>query len=247
MMKKFHESNDPSLNDDAYEQTARAVAVDEYTNGHLLNPSRNKYHDALEAAYHNSLAQGLPDISCSPSQAKYLSLQVRASHAQHVLEVGTLGGYSAIWMASTGAHVTSVEVDEHHKRVAEENIANAGLGQQVEVILGPGLEVLPRLQKEVQAGTRSPFDFVFIDADKENNHAYLMMACEMTQPGTAFFVDNVVRKGKVADARAAETDSRVKATRQLIEDVGRDDRLEAVVVQTLNEKNYDGFLMAVKK
>ena len=249
MTSKFATYNDPNLGDDSYEQSPRVAAVDRYTNGHLLSPSRNKYHDALEQAYKTSLAEGLPDIACAPSQAKYLSLQVRATRARNVLEVGTLGGYSAIWMASSrpDVHVITVEVDPHHKEVAERNIANAGLSSRIQVALGPGLEVLARLRDEVSSGQRQPFDFVFIDADKQNNLAYLQMALDMTVPETSFFIDNVVRKGKLADPAAAEKDDRVRATRELIETVGRDDRLEAVVVQTVSEKNYDGFLMAVRK
>ncbi|ETN47140.1 uncharacterized protein HMPREF1541_01331 [Cyphellophora europaea CBS 101466] len=248
MTRKFAEHNDPNLGEDAYEQSARVDAVDHYTNSHLLNPSRNKYHDVLEKAYDNSLAAGLPDISCAPSQAKYLSLQVRATRAKNVLEVGTLGGYSAIWMASAGSHVhvTTVEVDPHHKKVAEQNIANAGLSDQIDVLLGPGVNVLSKLREEVASGKRQQFDFVFIDADKENNLTYLQIGLDMTTPGTSFFIDNVVRRGKLANPVAAKEDSRVKATRELVETVGTDERLEAVVVQTVSEKNYDGFLMAVK-
>lgn len=248
MSTKFNTHNYPNLGGNAYEQSSRVMAVDRYTNSHLIH-SRNQHHAAFEKAYETSLAEGLPDISCAPSQAKYLSLQVRATRATNVLEVGTLGGYSAIWMASAGpnVHITTVEVDQHHKAVAERNITNAGMSNQIEVLLGPGVEVLSQLKKDVLSGQRKAFDFVFIDADKENNLAYLQTALDMTAPSTAFFVDNVVRKGKLADAVAAEMDVRLKATRELIETVGRDDRVEAVVVQTVSEKNYDGFLMAVKK
>jgi predicted O-methyltransferase YrrM len=248
MSRKFLESNDPNEVDDAYEQSPRVVAVDQFTNGHLLH-NRNPYHDALEKAYEKSIAEGLPDIACAPSQAKYLSLQVMTSKAKNVLEVGTLGGYSAIWMASAGrdVHITSVEVDPHHKAVAESNIAKAGLSKQIEILLGPGLQVLPKLEKEVAAGKRKPFDFVFIDADKENNLAYMQMALDMTAPSTAFFIDNVVRKGRVANPELAKTDETIRAVREMVEAVGKDDRVEAVVVQTVSEKNYDGFLMAVKK
>lgn len=232
-----------------YEQDPRVTAVDQFTTSHLLAAERNPFHQVLEKAYRNSLAKGLPDISCYPSQGKYLSIQVRIAKAKNILEVGTLGGYSSTWMATAGKDVkiTTVEVDPHHKEVAEENIANAGLSNQIQVMLGPGLEVLPKLKDEVSSGKREPFDFVFIDADKPNNLAYMRLAMQMVKPGTGFFIDNIIRQGKLADAEAAKTDERVKATRELIEEVGKDERVEAVVLQTVSEKNYDGFLMAVMK
>jgi predicted O-methyltransferase YrrM len=232
-----------------YEQDPRAGAVDKFTTSHLITPSHNKLHDALEKAFNNSVAQGLPDISCYPSQGKFLALQARIAHAENILEVGTLGGYSSIWMATAGEHVkiTTVEVNPHHKAVAEENIANAGLSNQIEVILGQGVNVLPELRDEVAAGTRKPFDFVFIDADKPNNLTYFNLALEMARPGTAIFVDNVVRKGMLADAEAAKGDIRISSTREMIEAIGKNAKVDAVVMQTLSEKNYDGFLVAVVK
>ena len=233
--------------DHGYEQDPRPAAVDEFTTAHLLAPSSNKYHSALENAYNNSLAKGLPDISCYPSQGKYLAIQVRITGAKNVLEVGTLGGYSSIWMATAGSDVkiTTVEVNEHHKTVAEENIAAAGLEKQIEVVLGSGLEVLPKLKEEVSSGKRPPFDFIFIDADKPNNLAYFNLVLGMTRPGTGIFVDNVVTKGRLADPE--DTHERVTATRKMVEAIGKDERVEAVVMQTVSSKNYDGFLMAVKK
>lgn len=241
MAQKFSELN--------YEQDPRAGAVDQYTSSHLLSPVRNKFHDALEQAYNNSKAKGLPDISCYPSQGKFLAIQVRMARAENILEVGTLGGYSSIWMATAGEHVkvTTIEVDPHHKAVAEENIANAGLSERIEVLLGQGVDVLPKLRDEVLAGKRKPFDFCFIDADKQNNTTYFNLAVEMSRSGTGIYVDNVVRKGKLADAEAAKEDGRVAGSRELVEAVGKNDKVDAVVLQTLSEKNYDGFLMAVVK
>jgi phosphopantetheine--protein transferase-like protein len=232
-----------------YEQDPRAGAVDQYTSSHLLASSRNKFHNALEEAYRNSLAKGLPDISCYPSQGKFLAIQARIARAENILEVGTLGAYSTIWMATASEHlkITSVEVDPHHKEVAEENIANAGLSSQIEVVLGEGGSVLPKLKDDVLSGKRKPFDFVFIDADKANNLIYFNLAVDMARPGTGIYVDNVVRKGKLADPEAAKQDDRVAASRELVEAIGKNDKVEAVVLQTLSEKNYDGFLMAVVK
>ena len=236
--------------DPYYEQDDRSTAVDAYTSSHLMNPKRNKFHDALTQAYDNALAEGLPDIACSPTQGKYLSVQLQVARAKNVLELGTLGGYSAIWMASAGSDVkiTSVEVEPHHKKVAEENIARAGLSDQITVHLGPGMDVLPRLLEEIQAGKREKFDFVFIDADKENNFNYFKLAMQMVQPRTCFYIDNVVRKGKLVDEQAVrQKDSRVMGAREVVEGIGADDRVEGVVIQTVSEKNYDGFLMAVVK
>lgn len=235
--------------DEHFEQEDRSKAVDEYTTTHLLAPSRNKFHKALENAYNNSIENGLPDISCYPSQGKFLAIQIQIANAKNILEVGTLGGYSSIWMATAGpdVKVTSIEIDPKHKAVAEDNISAAGLSKQIEVLLGPGLEVLPKLVEEVKAGKRPLFDFVFIDADKENNLGYLNLALEMVKPRTCIYVDNVVRKGELANAEAATSDPRIAGSRKVIEAVGRDDRLEAVVLQTVSEKNYDGFLFAVVK
>ena len=237
------------FSDSGYEQDPRAGLVDQYTSSHLLAPSRNRHHDALEKSYQNSVDKGLPDISCYPSQGKFLAIQARIARAENILEVGTLGGYSAIWMATAGDHVriTSIEVDPHHKEVAEENIAYAGLSEQIQVVLGQGVEILPKIRDEVLSGKRKPFDFVFIDADKENNVNYFNLAVEMSRPGTGIYVDNVVRKGKLADPEAAKRDSRVAGSRNLVEAVGRNEKVEGVVLQTLSEKNYDGFLMAVVK
>ena len=121
----------------------------------------------------------------------------------------------------------------------------AGLSSQIDVLLGPGLSILPQLRAEVTAGKRPLYDFVFIDADKQNNLAYFNLALEMSRPGAGIYVDNVVRKGKLADPE--DPDERVVATREMVAAIGRDERVDAVVIQTLSSKNYDGFLMAVKK
>jgi len=234
----------------SYEQDGRWGAVDAYTSAHLFPASRNKYHDALEFAYTNSISKGLPDIASYPAQGRYLSLQAQIAGATNVLEVGTLGGYSSIWIASglpADANITTVEVDPKHKLVAEENIANAGLSDRINVHLGAGLDVLPRLVEEVKAGKRQPFDFVFIDADKENNLAYFELILPAVRSRTPIFVDNVVRRGKLASEELAKDDSRVAGARRLVEAVGRNERVEAVVIQTVSEKNYDGFLLAVVK
>lgn len=233
-----------------YEQDPRWAAVDAYTSAHLLDPSRNKHHNALEFAYLNSLKEGLPDIASYPSQGKFLSIQVQVTGAKNVLEVGTLGAYSTIWLAigaGKDGKVTSVEVNPHHKEVAEENIARAGFSDNIDVLLGRGIDVLTELVHEVESGKREPFDFVFIDADKENNLAYFELALRMTRARTCIYVDNVVRRGRLVDESAIKEDPRIAGTRRLIEAVGKNDKVEAVVIQTVSSKNYDGFLMAVVK
>jgi predicted O-methyltransferase YrrM len=236
-----------------YERDPRATAVDAYTSTHLLPPTK-PFNQALEYARRNSIKRGLPDIACYPMQGKFLAVQCRIANAKNVLEVGTLGGYSSIWFASAGpdVHVTSVEVDPKHREVAMENIAFAGLSDRIEVILGAGLDVLPKLARAVEEGTRQKFDFVFIDADKENNWEYFQLALPIVRERTCIYVDNVVRKGNLASAEAAteaaaKGDLRIEGCRKLVENVGKDDRVEALVMQTVSEKNYDGFLMAVVK
>lgn len=236
-----------------YEQDPRATAVDAYTSAHLL-PATKPFNRALAHALQNSIDKGLPNIACYPMQGKFLAIQCRIAGAKNVLEIGTLGGYSSLWFASAGpdVQVTSIEVDAQHREVALENIAAAGLSDRINVVLGAGLEVLPKLAREVQDGSRERFDFVFIDADKENNWVYFDLVLSMVKERTCIYVDNVVRRGKLAseeEAREAASrgDLRIEGCRRLVENVGKDERVEACVLQTLSEKNYDGFLMAVVK
>lgn len=180
-------------------------------------------------------AAGLPDIDVSPAQGKLLALIARVSGAARVLEVGTLGGYSTLWLAQAGAHVTTLELDPHHARIAEENTARHGLSERVKVIVGAAAETLATL-----AG---PFDLVFIDADKQGNVDYVREAIRLSRPGTVIIVDNVVREGLVLDA--ASPDPRVQGTRALYDYVAREPRLSATVIQTVGLKKWDGFLLAV--
>ena len=171
---------------------ARWVAVDTYAAEQLLPPD-----PAMDAVRADSAAAGLPDISVSPMQGKMLELLVQMQGARRVLEVGTLGGYSTVWLARAvpaDGHVVTVELDPHHAEVARANLAHAGVDDRVEVIVGPALEVLPQL------ADGAPFDFVFLDADKPNNAAYLGWALKLTRPGAVIVVDNVVRQGALADA-----------------------------------------------
>ena len=170
--------------------------------------------------------------------------------AKHVLEVGTLGGVSSIWLALSGpdVKVTTIEIDPERKAVAEEAIAHAGLSDRVQVLLGAGVEVLANLKKEVSDGKRPKFDFVFIDADKPNNLHYLNESLQMVRSRACIIVDNVVRRGRLADDEAAKTDEAVKGARKVIEAAGTDDRvMSSTLLQTVGEKNYDGVLVCVAK
>lgn len=231
----------------SYETDPRWTAVDHYSFSHLHPPSSTSpTNRVLDAAIANSEKHGLPNIAVSPSQGKFLMLQAQLLRVQNVLEVGTLGGYSTIWLASASPdiRVITVEVDERHAAIARENLAAAGVADRVEVIVGSGLDVLPKLVKEVQSGARGKFDLVFVDADKENNWAYVDHALGMCVQGACIIVDNVVRKGMLADS--STTDFKVLGARKVVEEVGKDERLDGVALQTVG-KGYDGFLMAIAK
>jgi len=229
-----------------WEREPRWSAVDDYATKHLHTATTSIPSPAsLTATLSHSASNGLPDIAVSPQQGKQLMLTARLSSAQHVLEVGTLGGYSTLWLASATptTRITTVEIDAKHAAVAQDNLKAAGVGDRVEVLVGAGVDVLPKLATEVKEGKRAPFDLVFIDADKENNWAYVDAALGMTRQGACIVVDNVVRKGAVADD--STEDPRVLGSRRVVENVGKDPRLDACVIQTVGGKNYDGYLMAV--
>ena len=213
------------------------TAVDCYL-GDLLAPADS----ALEAALAASAAAGLPAINVSPVQGKLLHLLTRAIGARNVLEIGTLGGYSTIWLARAlpeGGHLISLEADPRHAEVARANIARAGLQAMVEVRLGMALDTLPGLAAE----RRAPFDFVFIDADKPNNTAYFDWALKLSQPGSIIVVDNVVRDGEVIDADSDS--STVQGVRRLLERLATEPRVSATAIQTVGAKGYDGFAIAL--
>ncbi|KAL5118958.1 hypothetical protein ACEQ8H_003087 [Pleosporales sp. CAS-2024a] len=230
----------------SHERDPRWTAVDEYAFAHLHSSTSVPSTSVLDHALSQSQKEGLPNIAVSPSQGKYLQLQARLCRAKNILEVGTLGGYSTIWLAnaSPDVQVTSIEVDAHHAQVARSNVKKAGVADRVDIRLGPGLHVLPQLADEVSSGKRPKFHLVFIDADKPNNWNYVDMALGMCEPGACIIVDNVVRKGQLAtDVK----DPGIVGARRVVENIGKDDRLEGVVLQTVGEKNYDGFLFSVVK
>lgn len=222
-------------------------SVDSFTTSHLDARLKPSLSEGLAHAVKTSEEKGLPDIAVSRPQGKFLMLQARLQRVKNVVEVGTLGGYSSIWFAhaSPDIRITTIEVNEHHAAVARENLKFAGVDDRVEVIVGSGVDVMAKLVDEVNAGKRDRFGLAFIDADKENNWNYFNHAANMSTPGACLIVDNVVRQGSLADAEFAKTNSRTAGSRLLVENVGKDDRADAVVMQTVGEKSYDGFLMAV--
>ena len=196
--------------------------------------------DTLQAALDNSEAGGLPAIAVSPAQGKLLYLIARLIHARSVLEIGTLGAYSTIWLARAlpkDGKLISLEVNAHHADVARQNIARAGLQSVAEVRLGAALDTLPTLRSE------GPFDIFFIDADKANIPDYFRWSIDLGHPGSVIIVDNVVRDGALADANTK--DEAVIGVRRLHELIHNEPRVTATTIQTVGMKGYDGFTMAV--
>jgi predicted O-methyltransferase YrrM len=198
---------------------------------------------ALENALAASEAAGLPPIAVSPLQGKLLNLLARLCGARRILEIGTLGGYSAIWLGRAlpqGGRLVSLEISERHAAVARKNLEAAGLGDVVVTIaVAPALDSLDGLIAE----GAEPFDMIFIDADKPNNPLYLQRAIELARPGTLIVLDNVVRDGKVSDARS--TDPNVAGTRMALEMMAEHSRLDATALQVVGVKGYDGFALAI--
>ncbi|MBN0039773.1 O-methyltransferase [Cellulosimicrobium cellulans] len=197
--------------------------------------------DVLAAAGARARAAGLPEIQVSPAQGRFLQLLALATGARRVLEVGTLGGYSTIWLARAlppGGMLVTCEIDPAHAAVARESLAEAGLAAIVDVVLGPAADTLRRLVDE----GAEPFDLVFVDADKPSNPVYLDLAIRLSRPGTLVVVDNTVRGGAVADAES--TDPNVLGVREMVDRVVADPRLDATAVQTVGSKGYDGFVLA---
>ncbi|MDX3800608.1 O-methyltransferase [Streptomyces sp. AK04-3B] len=211
-------------------------AVDAYFTGRLAPDD-----EVMAAALRDSDAAGLPHISVTANQGKLLQLLAEVQGARQILEIGTLGGYSTIWLARAlpaDGRLVSLEYDARHAEVAVRNIARAGLDKAVEVRVGAALELLPRLADE----NPPPFDLVFIDADKANNVHYLEWALRLTSAGSLIVVDNVVRGGRVADADSDAED--VRGTRGAIELIGSHPRLSGTAIQTVGAKGYDGFALA---
>jgi predicted O-methyltransferase YrrM len=211
--------------------------VDDYY-GDLLAPA----DETLEAVLKANEQAGLPAIGVSPLQGKFLEVLVRICAASRVLEIGTLGGYSTIWMARAlpdGGRIVTLEFDPHHAEVAQANLRRAGVADRVDLRVGRAIESLPKL-----AGTDDvPFDFIFIDADKESYAEYLDWSLKLSHPGTVIVADNVVRDGKVVDPGC--DDPRVQGIRRFAARLAAEPRLSATAMQTVGAKGYDGFMLAV--
>ncbi|MEU5257975.1 O-methyltransferase [Amycolatopsis sp. NPDC021455] len=208
--------------------------IDDYLAGALLAPD-----PVLDDALADSAAAGLPSIAVAPNQGKLLHLLARMAGARTILEIGTLGGYSTIWLARAlppGGKLVTCEYDPKHAEVAKANLARAGFGEDVtEIRVGAALDTLPTLS--------GSFDFIFIDADKVNLANYVRASLELARPGTTIVVDNVVRQGRVTDA--GSTDPNVRGAREMYDLLSAEPRLDATAVQTVGAKGHDGFVLAL--
>ena len=210
-------------------------AVDQYI-GLLLAPS----DDALLTTEQSIIETGIPQISVSPNQGKFLQVMAQLCRAEKILELGTLGGYSTIWMARAlpeNGRLISLEVDPLHASVARKNIERAGLSSKVEVRVGKAIEILPELQ--------GPFDMIFIDADKPPYAEYFQWALRLSRPGTLIITDNVVREGRVLNP--SDTDERVQGVRRFNQLLSETKEVSATIMQTVGAKEYDGMAIAVVK
>jgi predicted O-methyltransferase YrrM len=211
----------------------RWEAVDSYFSSLLVPPD-----EVLDSTLAANVAGGLPIHDVSALQGKMLALYVRMCRAARVLEIGTLGAYSSIWMARAlpeGGELISLEVDPVHAEIARCNVERAGLSHSVTILTGVALDILPTLT--------GPFDLIFIDADKPNNPAYLDWALRLSRRGSVIIGDNVVRGGAVIDA--ASDDDRVLGVRSFVQMMAEDPRIDATAIQTVGEKGWDGFTLAI--
>jgi predicted O-methyltransferase YrrM len=220
----------------------RWTAVDRYITD-LLVPE----DAALEAALRDSAAAGLPSIAVTPNQGKLLALLARVQGACRILELGTLGGYSTIWLGRAlpaGGRLVTLEAEAEYAELARANIARAGLAALVELRVGPALQTLPQLVAE-EAG---PFDLIFIDADKKNNPGYFEWSLKLSHPGTLIIVDNVVRGGAILDSDADDPtvgNEGIRGIRRFFELLAGERGVDATAIQMVGSKGYDGFALAI--
>jgi predicted O-methyltransferase YrrM len=211
------------------------TAVDAYLADHLIAKDK-----VLDAALRESEKAGLPAIQVTPLQGRMLAIFARMVGARRILEVGTLGGYSTIWLARAlpnDGRLITLEAAAKHAKVARKNLKRAGVLDRVELHEGPALDTLPKLQAE----GGGPFDFIFLDADKEHNAEYFEWSLKLARPGTVIVTDNVVREGDVLNAKS--DDPSVKGTRRFFEAVAKEPRVTVTAIQTVSEKKYDGFAL----
>jgi len=210
--------------------------VDVFFEQHLLPAD-----DILRATLETNVAEGLPPIAVTPPQGKLLHLLARACGARRILEIGTLGAYSTIWLARAlppGGRLITLEIDLHHAEVARRNLERAKVSQRVEIRVGDAAVLLDAMQGYVE-----PFDFVFVDADKKSSDVYFKAVLTLSHPGTVIIIDNVVRDGKVADASSDDED--IRGIRRMTEWLATQKNISATAIQTVGGKSYDGFLMAI--
>lgn len=218
-------------------ETEKWDKVDEYFTQHF-----SLSDDALDAALKDSADAGLPPISVTATQGKFLALIAQLCGARRILEIGTLGGYSTIWMARAlpaDGELITLEIDPRAAAVAKRNLERAGVADRTRIILGPAAESLARLT----ADKANPFDLVFIDADKQNSVPYVEAALALSHAGTVIIVDNVVREGAIIDASSRDTN--VLGMRRLTEWLAHEPHVSATAIQTVGSKGYDGFIMAL--
>ena len=213
--------------------------IERYTTELLAKPDAH-----LAATLASSAKAGLPAIQVSPVEGKFLMILARAVRAERILEIGTLGGYSSIWLARAlepKGRLISLEADPKHAEIARGNFANAGLSDRIDVRVGPALDTLPKLIEEC----KGPFDLTFIDADKQNTWEYFDWVVKLSRSGSVIVVDNVVRHGELTDAES--TDPSVCGMRRFCANLAVDTRVSGTVIQTVGSKGYDGFAIAVVK
>lgn len=213
------------------------TAVDRYFTDMLVPQD-----DVFDAVLRDSAKAGLPAINVAPNQGKLLHLLALATGAKNILEIGTLGGYSTIWLARAlppGGKLITLEADANHATVARSNFARAGVSDTVELILGRAIDTLPKLAHD----HRGPFDLIFIDADKISTPDYFALALKLSRKGSVIIVDNVVREGEVIDA--ASRDVSVQGIRRFMEMLANEPRVSATALQTVGAKGYDGFAIAL--
>jgi predicted O-methyltransferase YrrM len=212
------------------------TAVEQYIGHNLVKEDK-----AQAQALADSKAAGLPGIQVTPNLGKLLTLMAKMVGARKILEIGTLGGYSTIWLArglGKGGRLITLELEQKHIDVAQKNLARAGVADVVQIMKGPALQTLERLHKD-KAG---PFDLVFIDADKENTAEYVEWSLKMSRSGTVVIVDNVVRDGAIIDASG---DAQTRGMRRFYEMMAGDSRIDMTAIQTVSSKRYDGFAIGI--
>ncbi len=209
---------------------------------HYLDDTLVQQDAALAEALASSDAAGLPSISVAPSHGKFLHLLARIQGARRILEIGTLGGYSTIWLARAlppDGRLITLESDSKHADVASANLARAGVADKVDIRIGRALDTLPQIAAERQA----PFDLIFIDADKPSNPDYFRWALKLSHRGSVIVIDNVIRRGAVIDTNSG--DDNIRGVRKMHELIGAEPRVSATAIQTVSVKGYDGFTLAL--